>query len=124
MHTLVLSNNDLVMQVERVLDMLFEDGKSFTAHNITEIIRSTGVFYKHETTKEVLKRYILPVNYRTMLISVNNEDVIVNAILYTNFTLNLNKDTVISSGLDDFKDIVDSYKEWFNELYTFTLPEY
>lgn len=120
MSNLILTVEDIEQNIDVVLEMLFDNGKSFTAYNVTQIVRSSGVFVKHNTVKEYLNNVSLPVNYNTQMVLVGeNEN---EAILYTNFTLELPPETHIVSDLEDFEDVVEEYLAWFKDSYHFEIP--
>ncbi len=120
MSNLILTVEDIEQNIDVVLEMLFDNGKSFTAYNVTQIVRSSGVFVKHDTVKEYLNNVSLPVNYNTQMVLVGeNEN---EAILYTNFTLELPPETHIVSDLEDFEDVVEEYLAWFKDSYHFEIP--
>lgn len=74
MSNLILTVEDIEQNIDVVLEMLFDNGKSFTAYNVTQIVRSSGVFVKHDTVKEYLNNVSLPVNYNTQMVLVGENE--------------------------------------------------
>lgn len=120
MSNLILTNEDIVQNIATVVELLVDAGKSFTAYNVTQIVRTSGVFVKHNTVREYFQEFEIPEGYNHQLILVGEQAH--EAVLYTNFSLKLDPKTVIYSELSDFEDIVDKYLEWFEGAYHFELP--
>ena len=120
MSNLTLSNEDIYENIATVVDILCEQGLSFTAYNVTQIIRSAGVFVNHAKVREWFHENTLPENYEKMKVLVG--DARNEAILYTTLNIRLAPDTVIYSELQDMAEAVAIYHEWFEETYHFELP--
>jgi len=120
MGTLTLTNEDILANIETVIDILCEQGLSFTAYNVTQIVRSTGVFVNHSKVREWFYENPLPANYKAMKVLVGDDRN--EALLYTTFNLRFAPDTVIYTELQDVAEAVAIYHEWFEETYHFELP--
>lgn len=120
MSNLTLSNEDIYENIETVVDILCDQGLSFTAYNVTQIIRSAGVFVNHAKVREWFREFIVPVNYKKVNVLVG--DARNEAVLYTTLNIRLAPDTVIYSELQDVAEAVALYHEWFEETYHFELP--
>lgn len=120
MGTLTLTNEDILANIETVIDILCEQGLSFTAYNVTQIVRSTGVFVNHSKVREWFYENPLPANYKAMKVLVGDDRN--EALLYTTFNLRFAPDTVIYTELQDVAEAVAIYHEWFEETYHFDIP--
>lgn len=121
MSNLTLSNEDIYENIETVVDILCDQGLSFTAYNVTQIIRSAGVFVNHAKVREWFHENTLPENYKGVKVLVG--DARNEAILYTTLNIRLAPDTVIYSELQDVAEALAVYHEWFEETYHFELPD-
>lgn len=120
MSNLTLTNEDIYENIETVVDILCDRGLSFTAFNVTQIIRSAGVFLNHSKVREWFRENSLPENYKGVKVLVG--DARNEAILYTTLNIRLAPDTVIYSELQDVAEAIVIYHEWFEETYHFELP--
>ena len=120
MSNLTLSNEDIYENIETVVDILCDLRLSFTAYNVTQIIRSAGVFVNHAKVREWFREFIVPVNYKKVNVLVG--DARNEAVLYTTLNIRLAPDTVIYSELQAVAEAVAIYHEWFEETYHFELP--
>jgi len=122
MRTLILSKEDVVKNFLQVAEILASNAQSFTAYNITQILRSTGVFYKHETIRKLVADHLeLEFPYRKL--SVNVDDLGTSTIIYTTLNFDLPEDFILKLDLSNFAPFVKEYKEWFSETYDFEFPE-
>lgn len=122
MRTLILSKADVVKNFLQVAEILTSNAQSFTAYNITQILRSTGVFYKHETIRKLVADHLeLEFPYRTM--SVQVDDLGTRTVLHAVLNFDLPEDFILKLDLSNFAPFVKEYKEWFSETYDFDFPE-
>lgn len=121
MSNLTLSNEDIYENIETVVDILCDQGLSFTAYNVTQIIRSAGVFVNHAKVREWFHENALPENYKGVKVLVGDDRN--EAILYTTLNIRLAPNTVIYSELQDVAEALAVYHEWFEETYHFELPD-
>lgn len=122
MRTLILSKEDVVKNFLQVAEILASNAQSFTAYNITQILRSTGVFYKHETVRRLVAD-MLELEFPYRKLSVKVDDLGTSTILYTTLNFDLPEDFILKLDLSNFAPFVKEYKEWFSETYDFDFPE-
>lgn len=121
MKTLILKNSDIDAAIKYVYDALVQYKLSFTIYNITQILRSSGLYIEHSKVKQWVKMNVaVEAPYRTIQVTVSDLGDL--ALLYTTLNVDLEPDARIYSTLDNFGDLVEEYIEWFRCQHDFHMP--
>lgn len=121
MKTLILKNSDIETAIKYVYDSLIQYKYSFTVYNITQILRSNGLYVEHKKVHEWFDaNAVIELPYRRMHVTICDEGG--TAILYTPINVDFDSNVRVYSSLANFTDLVEEYAEWFRCLHDFHMP--
>ena len=121
MSLLVLSEKEIKVNFDKVLNLLVENKASFTVFNITEILRSVGVYIQHSKIRSLFENIEYPDGYNVFKVIVDDKGT--TALLHTPINFDLPEGVRININLCNFEEIVIDYAEWFDSEYQFDFPE-
>jgi hypothetical protein len=121
MSLLVLSEKEIEVNFKKVLSLLVESKASFTVFNITEILRSVGVYTKHSKIRSLFENIEYPDGYSVFKVTVDDNGT--TALLHSPINFDLPENVRITIDIFNFEEIVLEYSEWFDAEYQFEYPE-